>query len=174
MKKLLILATLLIGTGAAFSYHQAKLLMDYCLSFVGYKVVKLSFKRIIIEMKFQIKNKSNIDITVTSFDFNVYMNGIYATKIKSSKQQIIKADSSSVISLLVDIEPQKNKRLADLDFLSQALTNIGGIRVGISGTLSLKAFGVSVKDQQVEIEMPLRDMLPDNKKPQPSCAGLLI
>lgn len=164
MKKLLILATILIGTGAAYSYDQAKKLMGYGLKYVGYKKIKLSFTRIIFEVKFQIQNKSAIDISVTSFDFNVYLNGIYATRVTSSKKQIIKANSFSTISLLVDIEPQKNKQFADLNFLSQALTNIGGIKVKTEGKISLKALGISVKDQPVSIEMPLRDMLPEKKQ----------
>lgn len=174
MKKLLILLGIAAAGTAAFSYHQYNLLMDYCLSFVNYNVKKISIKRIIIELTFQIKNKSDIDITVTSFDFNIYLNGIYATKIKSSAKQIIKANSSSKISLLVDIEPLKNKQLASWNFLQKALSDTGGIKVKTEGVISLKAIGATLKDQPVNIEMPLRDMLPDKNKPSQPCAGVLI
>jgi len=175
MKKLLLIGLAIAGTVSAYSYHQYKLLMDYCLSFAGYNVKKLSVKRIIIELTFQIKNKSDIDIKVTSFDFNIYLNGIYATRIKSSKEQIIKANGSSIISLLVDIEPQKNKQLANWNFLSKAISDIGGIKVKTAGVISLKAFGASLKNQPVEIEMPLRDMLPDsNSQKEQTCSGVLI
>lgn len=174
MKKLILLTLLVFGTGAAYSYNQAKLLMGYGLKYVGYKKIKLSFTRIIFELSFQIKNKSAIDITVTSFDFNIYLNGIYATRITSTKQQIIKANSFSIIKLLIDIEPQKNKEFAKWNFLQKALSDIGGIKVKTSGVISLKALGVSVKNQQVSVEMPLRDMLPDKNKPSQNLGTQLI
>lgn len=164
MKKILIIAGLLIGSASVYSYYQYNQLMKYCLSFVGYKIKNLSFSRIVIELNFRIKNNSDIDIKVTSFDFDIFMNGIYATKVKSSTEQKIKSRSFSNISLLIDIEPQKNKALASWSFLSKALSDIGGIKVKASGTITVKALGVEAKDQPVSIEMPLRDMLPDNKQ----------
>lgn len=169
MKKPLIIAALLIGAGSLYANQQYKLLMNYGINYVGYKILKLSISRIIIEVKFKIKNRSDIDVLVTSFDFNIFLNGVYATKVKSSKQQIIKAKGFSTITLLVDVEPTKNKELSKWSFLQKALSDIRGIKVKTSGTISAKALGVSVKNQQLDIEMPLRDMLPDNKNPSPTC-----
>ena len=164
MKKILIIAGLLIGGTSIYSYYQYNQLMKYCLSFVGYKVKQLSLKRIVIELNFRIKNNSDIDIKLTSFDFEICLNGIYATRINSSKDQIIKSRSFSTINLLVDVQPQKNKALASWSFLQKALSDIGGIKVKAEGKITVKAIGIEAKDQPVSIEMPLRDMLPDNKQ----------
>lgn len=163
MKKLLILLGLAVAGGAAYSYRQAKLLMDYSVGYVNYKIISKTIKRITIQLKLKIENKSDIKIIVTGFDFNIYLNGIYTTRVKSSEEQVISANDFSIITLLVDVEPLKNKKLASWNFLQKALSDILGIKIKTEGTLSIKAFGVSVKDQPLTIEMPLRDMIPDKK-----------
>lgn len=171
MKKVLIVAGILAGIGglAWYLHYQANLLMKYCFNFVGYKIHKLNRERITLEVQMQIKNQSNFDLTINSYDFNVYMNGAYVTKVSSKKSQLIKAKGFSVLSLMIDIEPKKSKELANWDFLSRILLDVNNIKLKINGSLSATAIGVSAKDIPVNVEMRLKEMIPDKTKPSEPC-----
>lgn len=171
MKRVLIIAGVLAGIGglAWYFYNQANLLMKYCFNFTGYKIITLSRDRITIEVRLQIKNKSDIDITLTGYKFEVFLNSAYASTIEQKKTQIIKANSFSELSLKIDVEPSKNKQLANWDFLSRLLLDVNNIRVRIKGAVSASALGISAKDVGVNLEMKLKEMLPDKANPTPPC-----
>lgn len=171
MKKALIIGGVVIGLGALawYIYRQANLLLNFCFNFVGYKIHTLNRDKISIELKLSIKNRSGLDVTIDSYNFDVFMNGAFVTKIRSNKNQVIAKHSFSVLSLMVDVEPKKNKDLANWDFLSRVLFDVNNIKFKITGTVSAKALGISASNVPVDIEMKLKEMLPDSKNPSPPC-----
>jgi LEA14-like dessication related protein len=171
MKRVLVIAGVLAGIGALawYLHNQANLLMQYCFNFTGYKMINLSRDRITIQLSLQIKNKSDLEITLTGYNFEVFLNGAYATTISNSKVQKIGANSFSTVNLTIDVEPQKNKSLANWDFLSRLLLDVNNIKVRIKGAISASALGISAKDVGVNLEMKLKEMLPDKTNPSPPC-----
>jgi len=171
MKKVLIISGILVGIGALAWYlkRQANLLMEYCFNMVGYNITTLTRDRITIELKLQIKNKSDLEVTVNSYDFSAYLNGAYVTKIRSNKPQKIAPKGFSVLYLLIDVEPRKNKDLSNWAFLSQILFDVANIKVKIAGGVSVSALGISPGVIPVDVEMKLKQMLPDSKNPSPPC-----
>lgn len=171
MKKALIIGGILIGVGALAWYikRQANLLKDFCFNFVGYKIINLNRDRITIELKLDIKNKSDIDVTINGYNFDIFMNGAYVSKVLSKKVQKIAKHGFSILNLTVDIEPKKNKSLANWDFLSRVLLDVNNIKVKIKGDLSATALGINAKNVPVDLEMKLKEMLPDSKNPSPPC-----
>jgi len=171
MKKALIITGILVGIGTLAWYlkHQANLLMQYCLSFVGYRIHTLNRDRITIEIALKIENKSNFDIAIDSYNFNVFLNGAYVTKISSNKIQNINKKGFSIFSLMIDIEPKKNKDLANWDFLSLILLDVNNIKLKVNGTVSVSSLGISAKAMPIALEMKLKDMKQNNKKDASNC-----
>jgi LEA14-like dessication related protein len=171
MKKVLIISGILVGIGALAWYlkRQANLLMEYCFNFVGYKITTMTRDRITIELQLQIKNKSDLEVTINSYDFSAYLNGAYITKVRSKTPQKIAPKGFSVLSLLIDVEPRKNKDLANWAFLSRILFDINNITVKISGGVNVSALGISPGVIPVNVEMKLKQMVPDSKNPSPPC-----
>lgn len=171
MKKALIFVGIAaaIGTLAWYLHRQANLLLQYCFNFVEYKIHTLNRERITIEVGLQIKNKSDLDITIHSYDFKVFVNGAYATKVSSKKPSLLGKNGFTILSLLIDIEPKKTKDLANWDFLSRVLLDVKNIKIKIDGSLSASALGISAKNVPLTLEMKLKDMLPDSKNPSPPC-----
>jgi LEA14-like dessication related protein len=171
MKRVLVIAGILAGIGALAWYlkHQANLLMQYCFNFTGAKIINFSRERITIEVKLQIKNKSDLDITISGYDFDVFLNGAYATHVSSNKQTKVAKRSFSTLALLIDIEPKKNKDLANWDFLARLLLDVNNIKVKIKGTVSATALGINATDVPVDLEMKIKEMMPDKQNPSPPC-----
>lgn len=171
MKRVLIFAGIIgiVGGLAWYLHRQANLLMQYCFNFTGYQIIELNRSKIQIEVKLQIKNRSDLDITIQGYEFDVYLNGAYVSKINSKKNQKVAKNSFSILSLLINVEPAKNKDLANWDFLSRLLLDYKNIKVKIKGSVSATALGISAKDVPVDLEMKLKEMLPDNSKPSEPC-----
>lgn len=170
MKKVIIIAGILgVGALAWYLYHQANLLMQYCFNFTGYKIVTLNRERITLEVKLEIKNNSNFEVNINSYNFQVFMNGAYVTNVSSKKVQPIAKKSFSTLTLLIDVEPKKNKDLANWDYLSLLLLDVNNIKLKIAGTVSASALGISAENVKVNLEMKLKEMLPDSKNPSPPC-----
>lgn len=171
MKKVLIIAGILGGLGALawYLHRQANLLMQYCFNFTGYKIINLNRDRITIDLQLQMRNKSDLEITISGYQFEVFLNGAYVTKVSSNKIQKIAKNSFSTIILTLDVEPRKNKQLANWDVLSRILLDFKNTKVRIKGDVSATALGISAKDLNVDLEMKLKEMLPDKQNPSPPC-----
>lgn len=171
MKRVLIIAGIIAGIGglAWYLHRQANLLMQYCFNFTGYKILELNRDIISIEVKLQMKNKSDLEVTISGYEFDVYLNGAYVTKVSSNKMQKVAKRDFSTIVLKIDVEPRKNKELANWDTLSRILLDFKNTRVKIKGSVSATALGISAKDIPVSLEMKLKEMLPDKQNPSPPC-----
>lgn len=165
MKKVLIIAGIIgVGALAWYLHRQANLLMQYCFNFTGYKIITLNRDRITIEIELQVRNKSDLDITISGYNFEVFLNGAYVTQIGSQKPQKIAKNSFSTLVLVIDVEPRKNKQLANWDTLSRILLDFKNTRVRIKGSISATALGISAKDINVDVESKLKEMMPAKKQ----------
>ncbi len=170
MKKTLIFAGVvaLVGFGIWYAADQYKKLTDVCFNFDGYDIQKINRERITILVKLKLKNKSDLAITLTSYDFNIFMNGAAVSRIRSNKAQLIKSNSFTVLSLLIDVEPKNVKSLANWDFISQILLDVNNVKIKIQGTIGAHVSGIGVKSLPISVESKLKDMRPDpNVKSEP-------
>ena len=153
----------IIGVMAYFA-KQARLLQDACYTVSGAIVNEMSLKNFSFTMLLNIKNKSEIDFTVTNQRYNIYVNKMLVAKIEKPNSITVIANGNTTINIDVKFNPQ--------DLLKQGLENMvyllkdkKNIVIEIKGFLSLKAGLVNVKDYQVDERISLSDLLtPSNKK----------
>lgn len=158
MKKVVIIAGLLVTAGllTAHFVRQAKLLQKTCFNFGGYKILTLNKEKITIEIYLNLLNRSDIAITLKSYNLSVFLNNAKAVTLNSNTAQYIDRGGFTPIKLVVDFVP---KDVLNFNTLSTVLLNFNGILVKIQGSISINAAGVP-KTVPVLIENKLKDMLP--------------
>lgn len=175
MKKLLVAGLFLTGFalvawGGISLYNQFKLLMDYCFSPVGYRIISLTSRKFIFEIDLQIKNKSSISVGIVGYDFDITVNGVHATKVKSKTNQVLAANGFSILTMLVEFDPKTVfKNLGTLETLTQIIARPEEMKIGFSGTVSIDVEGIQVKDYEYVDEYSLKEMMPDKNNPSPPC-----
>ncbi len=154
-------------------YKQAQLLMDYCIKFKNVKFRQIDRKKLILDVMLDFKNKSDLSILVTKYDFAITLNGIHASRIVYDAQKagtdrkpiVIGPKKFSEITLGIEIEP--SGELATWNVLSNILFDLNNVRIGFKGVVSLKAAGISGKNIPINTEFKLKDFMPDKNNPQP-------
>lgn len=178
MKKIVVLASVIaLGFGAYYLYSQYTKLTNICFSFAGFEISKINRERITITVKLNVKNQSDIAVKLNSYDLTAYMNGAYVAKITSinpisNKPMVldtIAPNKTSVLSLIIDIEPKKSKALANWDFVSKILLDVNNVNIKITGNMSVTVAGLGVKQFPLTIESKLKEMLPNKQVPSQPC-----
>ena len=126
---------LLIGT--LLIVKRVKDLLNYSIKFSTIKFKELTGKKILFDIIVQFKNMSDLTLDIKNQEYDVYINNVFITTIKSDKEQIILAKSSSPITVTVDLNTK------DL------LTKLGSLGDGSPSNL-LKTF-VTFKEQNLKI-----------------------
>jgi hypothetical protein len=179
MKKIAIFAGILaLGLGAMYFYGQYKKLTNICFTFAGFEISKINRERITLTIKLNVKNQSNIGIKLSSYDFNVYMNEAYVAKIvsvnpitgKPIELDFIAPNKFSVLSLILDVEPKKNKALANWDFISKILLDVNNIKIKIVGNMAVNVGNTGIRKFPLTIgPVALKEMMPDKSIPSQPC-----
>ena len=162
MIRSLVIASIVIIAGVTgwHFYTQTKLLADYCFNVVGHRIVKVGWKQVIMEIDFQIYNKSDVQVTIDNYDLGIFINGNFVSKISNQVGQVIAPRGRSIVTLVVDFTPQQALAgIFNLDFLKGAL-NKEQIIVGISGAVTVSHRGIRLRNLPVQIELPLSEMIP--------------
>lgn len=167
-KKIAIWSGIVLGSSALlyFTYNyvqnQIKLLTKLAYKFIGYKILKLSTKQIIVDVDLELENQSNLGITISGYDVDVSMNGQHVVKLKNNQlSQYLAPNGKSLIKLNVDFVPNEViKQAFNLQNILLSLTNPDAIVFGFKGNVSAKTTGLMVKNYPLNVTLPLSKMLP--------------
>ena len=102
-------------------------------------------------------NRSDIDVVIDSYDFNVKVNTTPVSRIASSAPVNLRGRAKTVLPLKVDFSPR--------EVLGQAinLANItaiarGDLKITIDGVVSVSHAGIKATNIPVKISKRLKDM----------------
>jgi LEA14-like dessication related protein len=172
MKKGFIIAGLLVGLGAlaagfyAFYRRQLYLALQFCYKL--HQVIPVTFSKDKIELKVMLKilNRSTFDINVTGYAFDIFMNNIKLTHIKSDNENKIKPQSSSIIELYTLVKPKEVFSTTDwVKIFEYFITDTSKIIIKITGNVSAKLNFIKIKGMPVTYESTLRELM---AKPDPA------
>ncbi|MDD5013543.1 MAG: hypothetical protein PHW73_00390 [Atribacterota bacterium] len=166
MKKGLIIAGLIIGLGAlaagfyAFYRRQIYLALQFCYKL--HQITPITFSKNKVELKILLKilNRSSFDINLTGYDFDVYMNSIKLTHIKSNKENKILPNSSSIIELYVVINPKEVFSTSEwVKIFEYFITDTSKVIIKVTGQLSAKLNFISMKNLPVTYESSMKELM---------------
>lgn len=170
MKRVLIIGgsiALAFGLGY-WIYSQYKAVMNYCFNMGGYSLNSLSKDGIDLDVDLEIKNNSSINIQLLSYNLSVYLNGIKTAAITSPVNQTLKPHQFSTVVLKIKITGEDLSKF-DLFSLTNILLDFKNTRIKIVGTLGVSIEGIKATGVPINIEQPLKDMLPASDQPKTVC-----
>ena len=168
-----ITAAVLTGVGI-WGWNQYKKLMDYCFNFTSYKIRKIGFKQIIVDLVLTVKNKSAIPIRITDYSFDVKLDGQFITRVTDPldrttgkpREQLLSAGALSDLVLSVDFNPGEVLKATFSPAVIQGiLTDFESVKFQVSGWIGIN--GIKKVNVPV-IDFTLKDVMPEGQ-PSPPC-----
>ena len=109
--KKVVWASAIIAVGAVSTlagiwlYRQVKKIEDYKLNFKTIIFRKISKTEFIFDLYMIFTNNSNLGVTLSKQEYDVYANNVYITTIKNDSPNEIKPKSDSEIGMRINVNP---------------------------------------------------------------------
>ena len=166
-----VLGLSIIGVVVGFAYKvmtEAKKLADFCYDFGGYKLTGLSLKEITMDIIVRIKNKSNVNVVLTGYNFKVFVNGVFVSRIINNTSQPISAGSKEPVAFTVMFDPKEAlKGVLTLDNILTASVDKNKIIIKISGYFGVNIGGVRLDNFPLEMQSSLAEILSPSPNTKP-------
>lgn len=151
-KGLIIASGVLVGlaTVGLLIWSKVKKLMNFEIGVKSFRFKSLSLTSLSMDIVMKFTNKSDLTIVLTKQQYEVYINGIYLTTLKSSVEQTIFPMATSALSIQVDVNPKDllsklpnkldlitNYKEQDLKLVTKLWVKFGAISIPV--TISYEA-----------------------------------
>ena len=156
-----------VALGAGLFMHfkeQIRLLKSYC-----YKIRNVVFKNVTqdkIDMSLQlaIRNQSDIDIDISKYQLDIFIDSVKIATITDSIKQKMKSKAVSNIALNVSMNPkQVFKNTNDLiAIVNKFLFDKNNLTIGIKGTLSAGSSFLSFANLPIDMTMTFAEISKDD------------
>ena len=155
-----------IGVYAGKVYHDIKN--------ISYELVKYQFKGIkegkaFIDFILRIKNISIVRIKIVGYEFDIFINDIRVGAIKGTKEQVIKSEQYSLLSIPLGINLAETFGLVrSADILSSLATNPKAIVISLKGMFAAEVFKLKVKNIPIDYSISLQEIISIMNEPTPT------
>lgn len=170
-KKILIpLLTIggLTALGVGMYYHfknQFDKALKYCYKFEGYDFVEISEDGIILDLFLKFQNKSDIDIILTGYKFDIIVNGKYVGNIQNKVQELIKANDISNITARLTFNPKNFFKFQDiLKLIAYTVSAKHKFKIRITGGINVQSNFITIKNIPVEYNTNLKELTDDKSE----------
>jgi LEA14-like dessication related protein len=102
------LGALIVGLASytiVYFKRQVELLKGTCFTFAGGVLKKAGFNSSLVTLYLRVKNRSDIDITILSQSYDVFINDVYVTNVRNENKSLLKAGNTSVLELDIAFSP---------------------------------------------------------------------
>ncbi|MGH2642306.1 MAG: hypothetical protein ACRDE2_00030 [Chitinophagaceae bacterium] len=144
MKKL---ALLLFGigafTGGAYLYQQLNIAKNFAYRVVGFAVQSVSVQTISIVVGFELQNKSNFSVNLTSIYLKGYLQGVLAATISNNFD--IRIPSNGVGNIQLNVDLLNQNILTNALSIASHLGDMSNYDIDLVGYAYLKTFLFPVK-----------------------------
>lgn len=144
MKKTLIWVgaiTLLAGVGM-YLKTQYDLSMKVGYTYTNFKLNYASKDKLTIDFDLNIKNEGELELDITKIDIDVYANEVYATRIFSDKELVIKPNSTGSVKMQIILNPSSIIR--NINQLAFGANSLGDMRLKFKGKIKVRKFGINI------------------------------
>ena len=101
-----------LGVSAFWITKQIKKLQNFKLTFKKIQINKFNTKELDFNVSYDYTNNSDIDINLSSQEYDLYINGTYVTTFKNYAENTLKANSVSPLAFNIKIDlPDLDKKI---------------------------------------------------------------
>jgi LEA14-like dessication related protein len=101
-----------LGVSAFWITKQIKKLQNFKLTFKKIQINTFNTKELDFNVSYDYTNNSDIDINLSSQEYDLYMNGTYVTTFKNYAENTLKANSVSPLAFNIKIDlPDLDKKI---------------------------------------------------------------
>ena len=126
-KKILVITGSVLAGLSLTSYllfRKFKKLLEYNLKVKRLKIVKFSLTNLDLRIFLAFKNPSKLTIVVAKQEYEVFLNGIYITKLTSNQEQVIEPNATSILNVNLQADPKLIfQKLAHMQKPLELITN---------------------------------------------------
>jgi len=160
MGRLLGLIVVLTIGGLAFHFNrQFKLIQGFCSEMVGYDIIRLKLDDALIRLKLKVKNPSDIDVVLRSYDFAISVNNRRVATAKKEVNKPVASNGYSTLPIDVRFSPRKlAKEAVKEDVVRGLLLNPGSLLIKIEGFMNFSHGKLPIDNVPLKIEMTLKDI----------------
>lgn len=154
--------------GILYIKNQINLMFDFCYKIANFKINSLRKENVSISFFLKLTNQSKQVIVLTGYSFDLLINNFKIAVIKSDKNQIWKAEATSIITFDVNTDLTKlNMPLLDmLNLVNDFIADKNKIIITIDGKLSARLFNViPINNYPIRISYTLKELLANNEMP---------
>jgi len=171
MKRTLIALSLFTGL-SAIGYgvykvfiEQGKLLQSYCWKIKDVIINRFRLDEVYLTFVLLLKNQSDIDVTITDFDLDVFLNNKKVAKVINTEMDS-KWKAKSVSTIKFDVKFNPKEIFSDFNTVSRlvidALSNKENILISIRGTVTAKHKFIKVSALPIDYSMSLASITEDS------------
>lgn len=143
-------------------YNQVHLAKEYCWRIAGIAVKRFSRELIEFELLVRFLNKSTLEATITGFNFDIFINDKKIANIARQTSIIVQKQGVTAFSLPVSLNPSTKFTFNEIVSLAANYLSKAGqdkIKVKIAGIINVKAYGVNIKNIDVNIAYSIKELL---------------
>lgn len=120
---------------------QSKLLLQYDYKIAGIKVKKFTLNELSIDLSIKFISKSDIEAKINKIFLNIFLEGKKVGFITETKEFVIPARGSSIVPLLISINPQLVFR--NITDIALGIGRARDVRFGLDGFADIKSGFIS-------------------------------
>ena len=160
------IALALIGL-VVYVWQQTSKLKNACFFITGGSVNQLSTTNVSITLLAKVKNISDITVTLTDMEIDIYVNDLFITHISSSVNQDIISQAYTTVSLPISFNPDDLLKAGSAT-VGDIIANKSNVIIRTSGIASISAGGVKVDNYPINDEISLQQ-IESNETVQEPC-----
>lgn len=143
----------ILGYTVNYLMTQIRLLINTDFEFVGTAINKLSFKQISITLWWKVVNKSDIAITVSNQNYDIFINGRFLKKVGYASPVEIKPHAETRIPTYIVFAPKDLGKIG-LENVGNFFTSEGRkkLKLTVRGTMTVKTSVFELKEFPFEYE----------------------
>lgn len=151
----------IVGIGIyRIAKEQFKLLQSYCWKIKDVIINNVSLDNVNLTTKLLLKNQSDLDVKIISYDLKVSVNNDEVAIVKSNIPQLWKANSVNEIVFDVDFNPRKV--FADVNkipkLVADLITSKESIMINTKGVVTVKHSFIKITNMPVDYSISLADL----------------
>tara|TARA_R110000868_G_scaffold150976_3_gene374569 strand:+ start:609 stop:1127 length:519 start_codon:yes stop_codon:yes gene_type:complete len=154
----------LVGFGINFILKQKKAIENFCYEFTGWKPLSINGSNIQFKGLLNIKNPTDINLLITGYYFDIYVNNNIVAKVFSSKEQNLYPNKITTLDVFIDVIKNKIPGLLPA-FVSGLFSDD---TISIKGSVSIKKY--IILEKQIFETMKISDIFKMKNEPTVKCA----